>query len=127
MQINLLGENMEITPAIHDYVVRRVTNLGKLLAEMEKRGGEAKILFEVGKSTKHHKRGEFFHSDCSIQIDGKNFYASVDREDLYDAIDSLKEKLFSEITKSKKRKQTLFYRGARRIKNVLKGLAPWRK
>ena len=123
MKINLQGKNMELTPAIHDYVVKRVTNLEKLLSTMETDKGEVLVNFEVGKSTKHHKTGIVFHSDCLININGKEFYASSDKEDLYQAIDEIKESLFNEIRKSKDRRQTLFKRGATSVKKMLKGLS----
>ncbi len=123
MQINLKGKNIDITEAIHDYVQKRVTNLEKLLSTIEAGGGEVMVNFEVGKSTKHHKGGEVFHSDCLINIDGKKFYASSDKEDLYQAIDEIRETLFREIRKNKDRKQTLFRRGASSVKKMLKGLS----
>ena len=61
MNINLQGKNMELTEAIKDYVLKRVTNLEKLLSTIETRGGEVMVNFEVGKSTKHHKSGVVFH------------------------------------------------------------------
>lgn len=123
MQINLQGKDIELTPAIHNYVIKRVTNLEKLLSGMEKRGGEAKLNFEIGKSTKHHKSGEIFHADCLININGKEFYGSADANDLYTTIDEVKEILFNDIERNKDRKQTLFRRGAASIKKMLKGLS----
>src|SRR3989338_2313115 len=123
MKINLHGKNFELTETIKDYVIKRVTNLEKLLSTMEKRGGEVVVNFEVGKSTKHHKSGDVFHSDCLIKIDGKEFYSSSDEEDIYQAIDEVKESLFEEIRKNKDRKQTLFKRGAAGVKKILKGLS----
>src|SRR3989339_527401 len=123
MQINLQGKNMEITPAIHNYVVKRVTNLEKLLSSIEKNGGEIRVNFEVGKSTKHHKAGEVFHSDCLININGKKFYYGSDQEDLYESVDDVKERLYEEIRRNKDRKQTLFKRGAASVKKMLKGLS----
>ena len=123
MKINLQGKNFELTETIKDYVIKRVTNLEKLLSTMEKRGGEVVVNFEVGKSTKHHKSGDVFHSDCLIKIDGKEFYSSSDEEDIYQAIDEVKESLFEEIRKNKDRRQTLFKRGAASVKKMLKGLS----
>ena len=123
MKINFQAKNIEITPAIHDYVVKRVTNLGRLLSEMEKEGGEALILFSISKTTHHHKGGEVFHADCSINIKGKKFYSSVNQADMYEAIDDVKEKLFGEISKSKDKKNTLFKRGASSVKKMLKGIS----
>jgi putative sigma-54 modulation protein len=123
MQINLQGKNMELTEAITDYVSKRITNLEKLLSGLEKSGGEVKVAFEVGKSTNHHKSGVVFHADCLINIKGEKFYSSADEEDLYKAIDVVKENLFREIDKKKDRRQTLFKRGAVSVKKMLKGLS----
>ncbi|MFA6520637.1 MAG: ribosome-associated translation inhibitor RaiA [Candidatus Paceibacterota bacterium] len=123
MQINLQSKNMELTEAIKDYVLKRVTNLEKLLSNIKTKAGEVKVSFEVSKSTNHHKAGEVFHADCSITIDGDNFYGSSDNEDLYSAVDEVKEILFNEINKNKDRKQTLFRRGAKSVKKMLKGLS----
>lgn len=122
MQINLQSKNIELTEAIKDYVQKRVTNLEKLLFSIEETGGEVFVHFEVGKSTNHHKGGEVFHSDCSINIDGKKFYYGTDKEDLYESVDDVKERLYEEIRRDKGRKQTLFRRGASSIKKMLKGL-----
>ena len=123
MQIKLQGKGIELTESIKDYVFKKVTNLEKLLSKIEKEKGEAMVNFEVSKSTNHHKAGEIFHADCSVNIDGKNFYGESDHEDLYSAIDEVKEKLFNEIRKNKDRRQTLFKRGASSIKKMLKGLS----
>jgi len=123
MQINLQGKNMELTEPIKEYVLKRVTNLGKLLSSIEEKGGKVMVNFEVGKSTNHHKGGDVFHTDCLIKIDGKDFYGSADKEDLYEAIDAIKDSLYNELNKNKDRSQTLLYRGARSIKKMMKGLS----
>ena len=114
---------MELTPAIEDYVNKRVTNLEKLLKRIEEGSGEVQVNFEVAKSTNHHKSGDVFHTDCLINIKGEEFYSSADEEDLYAAIDAVKDSLYHEINKNKGRRQTLMYRGARSIKKMLKGLS----
>ncbi|MEK7471455.1 MAG: ribosome-associated translation inhibitor RaiA [Patescibacteria group bacterium] len=123
MQINLQGKGIELTEAIKDYVLKRVTNLEKLLVNLEKEKGEAMVNFEVVKTTNHHKAGEIFHASCILRIDGKKFFSENDHEDLYSAIDEVKENLFREISKNKDRRQTLFKRGASSIKKMLKGLS----
>ena len=118
MQINLQGKNIELTQAIKDYISKRVTNLEKLLLKIEQGHGKVRVNFEVSKSTNHHKSGEIFHADCLIKIDGKEFYGSADKEDLYAAVDAV-----NEINKNKDRSQTLFKRGASSVKKMLKGLS----
>lgn len=123
MQINLQGKNIELTEAIKEYVLKRVTNLEKLLSGIEAKGGEVNVKFEVAKTTNHHKSGDIFHADCLIKIDGKEFYGSADKEDLYQAVDAIKDSLYNEINKNKDRAQTLFKRGAASVKKMMKGLS----
>ena len=123
MQINLKGKNIELTEAITDYVLKKVTNLEKLLSNIEAEKGEARVSFEVVKTTNHHRAGEIFQASCSININGNKFYGESDNEDLYTAIDEVKETLFNDIQKNKDRRQTLFNRGARSVKKMLKGLS----
>jgi putative sigma-54 modulation protein len=127
MKINLQGKNLEITPAIHEYVMKRVTNLGKLLDIIEKETGEILVNFTVEKTTNHHKAGDVFKADCVIETNRGNYFASEEGEDLYVAIDEVKESLFREISKKKEKRNALFYRGARKIKNMVKGLTDWKK
>lgn len=114
---------MDLTPVVSDYVMKRVTNLEKLLKGMEAEGGEVVVAFEVGTSTTRHKSGPVFHADCLIKVGGEEFYGSADKEDLYEAIDDVRESLFKEISRHKERKQTMLYRGARSVKKMLKGLS----
>ncbi len=123
MQINLLGRNIELSEDIKNYVSKRVTNLEKLLTRIEDREGKVLVNFEVSKSTNHHKSGYIFHADCLININGKEFYSSADKEDLFEAVDSVKDSLYNEINKNKDRRQTLFRRGAASVKRILKGLS----
>lgn len=127
MKLNLQSKNMELTPAIHDYVLQRVTDLGKLLSKMEEKGGEVFVLFDVSKTTNHHKTGEIFRADCAVTVDGKKFYSSSDKSDLYAAIDDVKENLFHEISRSKAKSQHLFRRGAQKVKDLMKGMTSFGK
>ena len=126
LNINLKATNIELNQAIKDYILKRVTNLGKLLSKMKEDSREIMVNFDIGKNTNHHKSGEIFHADCLVNIDGKEFYCSTDKEDIYEAIDNVKDALFAEITKNKDKRRTLWHRGARQIKNIIKGIRNFR-
>ena len=57
-----------------------------------------------------------------LKARGENFFYGIEKEDLFDAIDTVKENLSIEIERTKNRKQTLFKRGALSIKKMMKGL-----
>jgi ribosomal subunit interface protein len=66
-QINIKATNIELTPAINEYVEKRVTNLGKLLTKIENSGGEIMVHFEVGRRTNGQNKGDVFHADCNMK------------------------------------------------------------
>src|SRR3989344_5403787 len=127
MKINLLATNIELTEPIRDYVLKRITNLEKLLTNISEKGGEVMANFEVAKTTNHHKSGDFFRAECLVKVDGEEFYHSAEREDLYTAIDEVNENLFRAVRKKKNKKRDMWEYGARRIKDLVKGVRNWRK
>jgi putative sigma-54 modulation protein len=118
MSINIKATNIELTSAIEEYVNDRLARIDKFIKE----GESANIYVEVGKTTNHHKQGDYFRAEINMEISGKKFYTFSEKEDLYNAIDNAKEEIIRQITSKKDRKQTLFKRGALRIKRMIKGM-----
>lgn len=116
--INIKATNMELTGAINDYVNKRLSGIEKFIKD-----GTMIAFVEVGKTTNHHKRGDFFRAEFNIEISGTKFYAFSEKDDLYAAIDDAKEEVVRQITSSKDRKKTLFKRGATSVKKMLKGIS----
>jgi putative sigma-54 modulation protein len=115
--INIKATNTELTPALRDYISARVTKLGTLL---QAQSGKIFVYFEIAKTTEHHNKGDIYRADASVEIAGKTFYASADKEDLLQAIDAVKEKLHKEIRRDKNKDQSLFRRGAQKIKDLVR-------
>jgi len=119
MNTNIKATNMELTSAITEYVNKRLSAIEKFIKE-----GEKVIAYiEVGKTTNHHKQGDFFRAEFNIEISGNKFYTVSEKEDLYSAIDDAKEEIMRQMTNKKERKQTLFKRGAISVKKMLKGMS----
>jgi ribosomal subunit interface protein len=118
MSTNIKSTNMELTDAIRDYVDKRLSAILKFAKD-----GNINVNIEVGKTTNHHKQGDIFRAEFNIDIAGTKFYTYSEKEDLYKAIDDVKEEIVRQITSSKDRKQTLFKRGATSVKKMLKGVS----
>lgn len=118
MKINIKATNIELTPAINDYVNKKLMGLEKFTKDKE-----LIIYAEVGKTTNHHKSGDIYKAEFNIEISGVKFYTVSEKEDLYKAIDDAKEEMVYQIKNNKKRKQTLFKRGSMSVKKMLKGIS----
>ena len=118
MNIMIKATNIELTPVIKEYVEKRMEAISKFLPD-----SDTVVRVEVGKTTNHHKHGDFFKAEIDIMLGGYKFFAVSVKEDLYAAIDDAKEEIVRELTHSKDKEEGLFRRGARSIKKLMKGFS----
>lgn len=111
---------MELTEAIKEYVEKRLGALDKFIRGQE---GNSHMDVEVGKTTNHHKNGDVYKAEISLDANGKHFYAVSEKEDLYSAVDDVKSEIERQLIETKDRNDTLFRRGARSVKKMLKGIS----
>jgi len=92
----LKSTNLELTEAIENYVREKIGMLEKFLKNIEL-PQSARI--EIGKTSEHHKKGKIFFAEVNLELPHRLLRATVDAEDLYEAIDRVKEELEREIIK----------------------------
>ena len=118
MTINIKTKNIELSSAIRSYVEEKIGSVKKHIHDLN---GDAVLAdVEVGKTTDHHNKGELFRAEVNLEVGGKLYRAEATVDDLYAAIDDVKDELIREVRTSSERKETLFRRGGRAIKNFLK-------
>lgn len=86
---------MEVTDPIKQYVEDKVNDL---LTYFENIQGVDAI---VGMESHHHNKGKIYYAEFNLQIPGKNINIRKDSEDLYKAIDKVKDHLKVELEKLK--------------------------
>lgn len=116
MKINIKATNIGLSDSVRDYAEKKIRSLEKFL------NSENEILanIEIGKSTKHHKSGDIFRAEAHIKSDGKEFYSVSEKEDLYIAIDDVKEEISREINSKRKKAISMIRRGGAHIKYFMK-------
>lgn len=120
MKINLQASNMELTPSIEQYFEK------KILPELRKfHVPIIKIDAEVEKTTHHHFKGQVFRAEVNIHTAGKLIRAESTEDNLYAAIDILKDTVRREIRESKKREESLRKKTGR-VARVAKSIFFWR-
>ena len=119
MNINVKSTGVTLTPAISEYIGKRLQGVEKYLTNKS-----AHMQVEVGRANGHHKQGEVFKAEVHIIGDGADYYAMKEAEDLYAAIDMVKDEVVHEISKNQGKKRELVRRGQRKFKEIIKGF-PW--
>lgn len=100
MKLNIKATNLELTPAIRDYVEKKMNMLDKYL-------GKLKVIsarFEVSLTTKHHQKGEIFGAEANLSFGSDLLRVEKTEKDLYKAIDKVKDHLELVIKKYKDKK-----------------------
>jgi putative sigma-54 modulation protein len=116
MNIAIKATNIELTPALKDYAEKRMKGIVKFS------DGDADIALEIGKETSHHKQGDIFMASATVTTPlGKTHHATSSKLDLYEAIDDVRDEIVREIQSARGKQDSMFKRGARKIKNILKG------
>lgn len=117
MKIIIKATNIELTPAIRDYVEKKVGRLARFLTEKE---GEAMVNVEVGKTSHHHHSGDVFMAEMQLTHGSLSTRIEKFDADLYAAIDVASDELIQETTKKKNKQETIIRRSGRGIKNLLR-------
>jgi ribosomal subunit interface protein len=120
MNIQIKTTTIIPTPAISEYVEKKLNPLEKFFQN----DSTLKFDLELAKTTNHHKNGDIFRAEIHILAIDTNIYASAEKEDLYMAIDAVKDEVLREIKTSNSKRRSLIRRGGAQIKNILKGIWP---
>src|SRR3989344_6329420 len=123
MKVNIKATSVQNSPAITEYINKRLIKVAKLL------GNDPTIQcdVELAKTTGHHNKGDIFRAEIHIVGAGRNLYASSEKSDLYTAIDDVRDEIRSELKAKKDKDVSLVRRGGAQVKAMLKGLWPWGK
>ncbi|MFH1564822.1 MAG: ribosome-associated translation inhibitor RaiA [bacterium] len=98
MKTNIKGEKLELTQSIEDYLQKKIDSLEKFLNVDD----DSLIAYAIaGKTTTHHAKGNYFRAEIKIKTPRKDFFARVEKDDLYAAIDEAKDILKRDIIKYK--------------------------
>lgn len=131
MRITIRGKNLELTEAIKNYINNKIGGLEKFSAlggfAGEKEEGVSHSVsiadVEVGVLTHHHKSGKIFSAAATLTFPKNLIRAEAEAEDIYQAIDEVRDKLEMNMTSQKKGYISKKHRAALIWKKI-KGLSP---
>ncbi|MFA6459333.1 MAG: ribosome-associated translation inhibitor RaiA [Candidatus Paceibacterota bacterium] len=122
MNINIKTTNVTLTESISAYVGKRLQKIETLLAH----DPSAQCDVELARTTSHHNKGDIFKAEIHIVAAGMNIYATSEKEDLYTAIDLVRDDILRELKADKQKNISFIRRGGAKVKAMAKGLWPWK-
>ena len=91
MQIETHGQQLEVTPALRDYVETRLARLGRHFEH------PCQIRVQLGLDKPEHR------AEATLSLSGRTLHADAGGQDMYAAIDLLADKLDRLLMKQKER------------------------
>lgn len=112
MQISIKATGIELTQAIGNYVNEKIGGLEKYLKRLDQGAVEARV--EVGKTTRHHNKGDIFRAEINLTLPGGVLRAEEENSDLYASIDLMHDEIKRQIVSFKDKRIEKNVRKARK-------------
>lgn len=126
MKIDIKSTNLELTPAITEFIHEKIGSLDKFVGgfamreeESPERNRLVEAFVEISRTTNHHRQGDIFKAEVNIKIGGNIVRAEKEDLDVRAAIDLVREELKAELQKEKGMYEAKFKKGARTMKRLL--------
>ena len=97
MIITIQFSNIEPTDAIREYTEEKLQTLTKFFENIQK------MDVDLGAREQHHKKGKRYYAEVNVHIPGNVVRVAKDTEELYKAIDKVKDHLKVELQKIKEK------------------------
>jgi ribosomal subunit interface protein len=121
MNIRVKVTNITLSPAISDYVTKRLNRMTKLVSK----DPSAVCNVELAKTTNHHKNGDIYKAEIHLIGAGLDAYSSVEHEDLEIAITDARDEIIRELNAGKGKHMSYIRRSGAQVKLMVKGILPW--
>lgn len=97
MKINTKYTNLDSTLAMQAYIEEAMGVLEKFLGKVD---GDAVLAnVELARDTNHHQKGDVYHAECNLVVNGKTLRAACEGSDPRVCVDDVVDVMKSEIKK----------------------------
>ena len=123
MKIVIKATNLELNQELRDYIEEKIGGLEKFAKVFQsenyyngffsKGKPRVEVWVEIGKTTRHHQKGDIFRAEAQMRFPGKSLRAESKRDDLKLAITEIKDELQRELKQYKEKAETAAKRKTR--------------
>lgn len=97
MILNIKYTGLDSTPAIKTYIEDAMKALEKFLGKVD---GDAVVAqVELARDTNHHNKGDVYHAECNLKVNGKMLRVVCDGSDPRVCVDDVVDRMKAEIKK----------------------------
>lgn len=93
MRTTLLSKQVDLSDSLKSFVDSKFSLLSKQLVRFEKEGSDLLLRVEIARTTRHHKKGEVYYIEATLQLPGKTLRIEHNDEHLRKGITAAKNRL----------------------------------
>ena len=122
MRISINTKDITLTPALEAYIEEKFTSHIRKFVEAKNDPDLPLLAIDIGRSTRHHKKGNIFYAEANLQMGKILLRAVAESEDIHSACDLMRDELEREIKKFSEKRKTLQKKGARAAKEEMRNM-----
>lgn len=100
MKITVKATNLDLTPEVKKAIEEKIATLDKFISHIDP---SIEAFVEVAVETSHHKKGKIYYAETNIKVPGRIIRAKAREENIYKAINTVKDELQVLLKKYKER------------------------
>jgi len=100
MKVTIKATNLNLTPTIKKAIEEKIATLDKFISHIDT---SIEAFVEVAIESRHHKKGKVYYAEVNIKVPGKIIRSEAREENIYRAINTVKDELQLLLKKYKKR------------------------
>ncbi len=97
MKLNIKFTGLDSTLAIKTYIEEAMATLEKFLERVD--GDSIMANVELARDTNHHNKGEVYHAECNLSVNGKMLRVVCEGSDPRVCVDDVTDRMKAEIKK----------------------------
>lgn len=113
MKVTIRTTNLNLTPEIKRAIDEKIATLDKFILHIN---APIEAFVEVAIETRRHKQGKIYYAEVNIRVPGKIIRSEAREENIYKAINTVKDELQVLLKKYKERRIAIKKKAARALK-----------
>lgn len=100
MKVTIKATNLDLTPEVKKAIEEKIAVLDKFLSYTDP---SVEAFIEVAAETRHHQKGNIYYAEATIKVPGEIIRAEAREENIYKAINTVKDELQVNLKKYKEK------------------------
>lgn len=122
MRLNLKATGITLDDSTRSYLHKRLQSIRRII---DVEDPAVIVDVELGRTTLHRRQGDIFFAEINIHRGKEAFRAVSDRENLFAAIDAMRDDIARELSSRKGKEQSMLRRSGQAAKALFRGSYEW--